>query len=68
MTYFGHKIEVPLPAPHLDLYKVTSLTIQLDVEPPRASFVGVMTRGQMRPAAQQQREMYESGAGTSRAP
>ena len=45
MTYFGHKFDAPLPAPHLDLYKVTSLTMQLDAEPPRVSFAGVMTRG-----------------------
>ena len=68
MTYFGHKFEVLLPAPHLDLYKVASLTMQLDVEPPRASFAGVMTHGQMRAATRQQGEGYESGAGPSRAP
>ena len=68
MTYSCHRFQVPLLAPHIDLYKVTSLTMQLDMEPLRSSFAGVMTRGQKLAATQWQVEMQEGGEGTSHAP
>ena len=46
MTWFGHNFELPLPAPQYDLYTVRSLTMQLNMEAPRQSIGGVMTRGQ----------------------
>ena len=50
MTWFGHSLELPLLAPQFDMYTVRSLTMQLDVEPPRQSIGGVMTRAQRRRA------------------
>ncbi|KAJ1254645.1 hypothetical protein BS78_K014300 [Paspalum vaginatum] len=45
MTYFGHILEIPLLAPQYGLYRVKSLTMQLDMEAPGQSIGGVMTRG-----------------------
>ena len=50
MTWFGHSLELPLLAPQFDMYTIRSLTIQLDVEAPRQSIGGVMTRSQRRRA------------------
>jgi hypothetical protein len=55
MTWHGHNLELPLPAPQFDLYTVKSLLMQLDVEAPRQSIGGVMTRAQRRRAEEQRR-------------
>ena len=46
MTWFGHSLELPLSAPQFDMYTVRSLAMQLDVEAPRQSIGGIMTRAQ----------------------
>lgn len=50
MTWFGHSLELPLPAPQFEMYTIRSLTMQLDVEAPSQSIGGVMTRAQRRRA------------------
>ena len=54
-TWFGHSLELLLPAPQFDMYTIRSLTMQLDVEAPRQSIGGVMSRAQRRRAEESHR-------------
>ena len=43
MTYCSHNFELPLPDRRYNLYRVRSLTIPMEMEPPRRSFAGMRT-------------------------
>jgi len=68
VTWFGHNLELPLPAPQFDMYTVRKLIMQLDVEAPRQSIGGIMTRAQQRQAEARRRQAQEAEADASWAP
>ena len=68
MTWLGHNFELPLLVPQFDMYTVRKLTMQLDVEAPRQSIGGVMTRAQRRQAEARRQQAQEAEADASWAP